>query len=197
MYEFRKLTPTEKEELLRYRLQQGYPLHAPPHPHRGEGTFIITAATFEHRHLLSTSERRTNFELALIKTFCDLEMELIAWVVLPNHYHVLMNAQKIEGVSGGLKRLHGRTSREWNQLDDANQRRVWYKYSDRKIRGERHYYATLNYIHHNPVKHGYVSLEQDWPWSSWRLYAQDYGSEWLREKREQYPVLDYGAGWDK
>jgi hypothetical protein len=33
-YEYRKLSPTEREEIVTYRRTHGYPLHAPPHPSR-------------------------------------------------------------------------------------------------------------------------------------------------------------------
>jgi putative transposase len=51
-----------------------------------------------------------------------------------------------------LQQLHGTTSREWNVADGmTGQRRVWYKFTDRWIRSERHYYQALNYTHYNPL----------------------------------------------
>ena len=34
------------------------------------------------------------------------------------------------------------------------------------IRDERDYEAHINYVHYNPVKHGYVNRAVDWPYSS-------------------------------
>ena len=107
---------------------------------------------------------------------------LHAWVVMPNHVHVLIEpsggcaigeivgawksvtARKILGSAtapGRLKQLAtagGRAPRK---------RRVWQTdYYDRFIRNECHYAAVVDYIHNNPVNAGLVVRPQDWPWSS-------------------------------
>lgn len=64
------------------------------------------------------------------------------------------------------------------------------------MRSERHFYASLNYIHHNPVKHGYVERWQDWPFSSADWYLAMKGRDWLVDVWRNYPVRDYGAKWD-
>ena len=65
------------------------------------------------------------------------------------------------------------------------------------MRSERHYFVTLNYIHNNPVKHGYVNQWGDWPYSSFSWYLQEKGREWLLDLWREYPVLNYGSGWDE
>ncbi|HEX6386905.1 MAG TPA: hypothetical protein VF177_19765 [Anaerolineae bacterium] len=92
--------------------------------------------------------------------------------------------------------VHGRSSFEWNQEESLRGRKVWYRYGDRMIRSERHYYTTLNYIHYNPVKHGLVASPYDWLWSSVHWYLEEYGREWLRDVWRHYPVRDYGKNWD-
>jgi putative transposase len=47
-YEYRRLTPEEREEVLQRRREAGYPLHSPPHPFRGPAHYLITAANYEH-----------------------------------------------------------------------------------------------------------------------------------------------------
>ena len=64
------------------------------------------------------------------------------------------------------------------------------------MRNERHYYTTLNYIHYNPTKHNYAKRPLDWNCSSLHCYKEHFGIEWLRDLWRQYPVLDYGKGWD-
>ncbi len=58
------------------------------------------------------------------------------------------------------------------------------------------YWATLNYVHHNPVHHGYVKHWQDWPWSSVRESLEEVGHEKAKEIWLRYPILDYGKKWD-
>jgi putative transposase len=197
-YEYRKLSPLEREEIVKYRQVHGYPLHAPPHPFRGAGAYLITAANFEHRAVMGTPERRTEFEIRLLSSIKEIAQEIIAWVILANHYHVLLAIQSLNDLSAALKYLHGKTSREWNIEDDLTGKRpVWYKFADTYIRNNAHLRVAFNYIHYNPVKHGYASDPLDWRWSSLRSYYEDKGQAWLQEQWNAYaPPADFGRGWD-
>jgi putative transposase len=117
-YEYRKLSPKEREEIVNYRRVHGYPLHAPPHPFREAGTYLISAANFEHRAIMHSAERRTAFETQLLNSVKEIAKELIAWVILPNHYHILVSIQSLDNVSAALRHLHGTTSHKWNVEDD-------------------------------------------------------------------------------
>lgn len=197
-YEYRKLSPKEREEIVNYRRAQGYPLHAPPHPFREAGTYLISAANFEHQAVMNSPQRRTEFETQLLNSMKEIANTLIAWVVLPNHYHVLINIQSLDDVSAALKHLHGTTSREWNIEDDlTGNRRVWYRFVDTLIRNKMHLHMAFNYIHYNPVKHGYVCDPYDWTWSSLQMYYEDKGKNWLEEQWATFkPSSDFGKGWD-
>ena len=64
------------------------------------------------------------------------------------------------------------------------------------MRSERHYWATLNYVHHNPVRHGYVKRWRDWRWSSAIEFIAHHGPEETEKIWKEYPIRDYGADWD-
>jgi putative transposase len=197
-YKYRVLSPKEREEIVRLRREQGYPLHAPPHPYREAGYYLITAATFEHAPIIAEANRRSEFESNLINAMKDIRAEIIAWVVLPNHYHILVDVESLDHVSAALKHLHGTSSRQWNVEDGLTEkRRVWYKFSDRLMRDEKQLHQTFNYIHYNPVKHRYTDDVYEWPWSSLYLYYENNGREWLRERwKSSPPAENYGQGWD-
>jgi putative transposase len=126
-YEYRKLTPKEREEVVLYRREHGYPFHAPPHPFREAGYYLITAVIFEHKPIMVTSSRCTEFETRLVGGMKEIHVDPIAWVVLPNHYHILVDVDSFDSVSSALKHLHGTTSRKWNIYDGLTEkRRVWY-----------------------------------------------------------------------
>ncbi len=64
---------------------------------------------------------------------------------------------------------------------------MWHNYWDRCIRSERDYWTRFNYIHYNPVKHGYVTRMGDYPFSSVRFYEQAMGLDWLSDVWRTYP----------
>lgn len=196
MYIYRKLTPEQKAELVQQRLSRGYPPHSPPHTIRDQELYFITAACYEHKHHMSTEARRQELLDLLFEELINNGIQILAWVVLPNHYHILVHVENFDAVGKSLRRVHGRTSRFWNLADNTSGRKVWYSYFDRAIRSERHYYATINYIHNNPVKHGWAESNFDWNQSSINWYLQEYGKEWVLDCCVKYYVENFGAGWD-
>jgi putative transposase len=195
MYQYRHLTEEQQRELVAERRARGFPSHSPPHYVAGEHDFLLTAACYEHVAHMQTAERR---QLLLARCFEEADsagMTIQAWVVLPNHYHLLARPTRSD-LHLFFAHIHGATSYLWNGEDHARGRKVWYRYGDRAIRSERHYYTTLNYLHFNPVKHGWAASPYDWHESSVHWYLAHYGREWLRDLWVRYPVREYGATWD-
>lgn len=196
MYTYRNLSPEQKAEVVRQRLQKGYPPHSPPHPIADSSHYIITATCYEHKHRLHTSQRRQQLLDRLFETFTRENIEILAWVILTNHYHLLTTTVNFPWLSREIRLIHGRFARQWNQEDGVTGK-IWYSYSDRAIRSETHYYTVLNYIHYNPVKHNLVSSPYDWQESSVHWYRQEKGRDWLRDCWIEYPLKDYGKEWER
>lgn len=94
---------------------------------------------------------------------------LIAWIIMPNHVHVMI--EQMEG-----HRL-GDIVHSWKKFtaNRINKRRgtteaVWAEdYFDRYIRDADHYERVVAYIENNPVKAGLVGKPQDWEFSSFLI----------------------------
>jgi len=196
MYDYRTWSPEKRASALRERQLHGFPRHKPPHVADPDSWRLITAACFEHRHILDGPERLTWFEKQLLAHVAEHNIPCAAWVVLPNHYHLIARILDIDEFVKNLGRLHGRTSFVMNREDGARKRKVWHRCADRIIRNEDHYLVTLNYIHNNPVKHGYVEKWTDWPWSSFHWYLKKHGRDKMVQVWRDYPLLDYGKTWD-
>jgi len=197
MYVWRKLTDSQRQELLRWRQQSRNPWHSPPHREGDSGRYLITAACFEHQPLIGFSaERMATFATTLLKVFEAGHSPVHAWVVLPNHYHVLADTRNVLGLLKEIGLMHGRSSHQWNGEEDRRGRQVWCKAAETSIRSERHFWAALNYVHHNPVRHGYARLWLDWPFSSAADYLASVGRERAQQIWKEYPVLDFGKDWD-
>ncbi len=198
-YDYRKLTIKERQIIVTDRRQHGYPLHAPPHPFRDAGYYLITAANFEHNPIMASSVRRTEFETLLVETMKKIQAEIIAWVILSNHYHFLVDIDSLDSISSAIKLLHGTTSRIWNIEDGlTGKRRVWYKFSDRYIRDDKQLRQTFNYVHYNPEKHGYSDDIGEWQWTSYKLYEDSKGRAWLQNNwKSSPPPEELGKGWDE
>lgn len=197
MYDWRKMTPRERRQVLAQRKLSGHPWHRPAHMDWGLNAYHLAAACYEHRPVIgSTPERMSEFEESALRTV-DVQAEQIhAWCILPNHYHILVTTDRLDDLLSAIGQMHGRTSYRWNGEEQCRGRQVWHGCADRAMRTEGHFWATTNYIHHNPVKHMYVEQWLDWPFSSAKSYLHDVGREEARRIWRDFPVLDYGKGWD-
>jgi putative transposase len=90
---------------------------------------------------------------------------LAAWVVMPNHVHVLVELWTIS-LSGLTKAWKGSSANAVNQLLGRSGQLWQEDYWDRFIRDEEHFRKARNYIERNPVKAGLVPIAADWPYSS-------------------------------
>ena len=138
-----------------------------------------------------------DFSRDLLAVFAAHASQTFGWCVLPNHYHALVEAPDVKNLLRGLGLFHGRTSYAWNGEEKTRGRKVFYRAVERAIRSERHYWATLNDVHHNPVRHGYVERWTDWRWSSATEYLAQMGLEEAKRVWLDYPVRDYGKDWDE
>lgn len=101
---------------------------------------------------------------------------LLAWCVMPNHVHVMMETLlgfPLPDIIHSWKSFTG------NQANRILERRgeFWQReYLDRYIRHAEHYVQAVAYIEENPVKARLARVKTDWPWSSARYRSANAGS---------------------
>jgi REP element-mobilizing transposase RayT len=111
------------------------------------------------------------------KYFDGERYDLVAYVVMPNHVHLLiktyegfplskvLHSWKSFSAHKIIKHLEicGRDARAPGGRDS----KIWQnEYFDRFIRDERHFSQTIAYIYENPVKAGLCHHAEEWLWSS-------------------------------
>lgn len=90
---------------------------------------------------------------------------LHAWVIMPNHIHVLFTP-KGWTLTNIIQSWKSYTAKQANLILSKTGKFWQEDYFDRYIRDERHYWAVLNYIENNPVKAGLCQRKEDWPYGS-------------------------------
>lgn len=197
MYLWRKLSEKQRKELLEFRRFNERPWHSPPHAESQDGRYLLTAACYEHRHVAGKSPARlADFSERLLAVLLPHSEQVYAWCVLPNHYHALVLTRQLSALSREIGKLHGRTSFDWNGEDHQRGRKVWFNCAETCMKSDRHFWATLNYVHHNPVHHGYVRQWQNWPFGSGGAFLNQVGREKAAQLWKQYPLREYGKDWD-
>jgi REP element-mobilizing transposase RayT len=92
---------------------------------------------------------------------------LDAYVVMPNHVHVLLEPLvPLARITGGIK---GVSARDANAALRRVGKPFWEDESfDHWVRDEAEFERIRCYIERNPVSAGLVERPEDWPWSSAR-----------------------------
>src|SRR3954467_1709983 len=142
--------------------------HAPTHHLSEAGTYFVTAGTYLKTHHFRGAERCGVLQRGLLKILGEAGWSLEAWAVFSNHYHFVAHSP-VDGassLSAMLGVLHTRTARWVNRNDAAPNRQVWHNYWETRLSYERSYFARLNYVHQNAVKHGLVPIANQYRWCS-------------------------------
>ncbi len=119
-----------------------------------------------------------------LKHFDGERYELIAWVIMPNHVHVIFRPRPGHKLSEIVHSWKSFTSKEINRLL-ARQGSVWMdEYYDHLIRDEKDFRNQVNYVLTNPEKAGL----QNWPWCGMK---EERGQD-ARDTRRQDAVNTRG-----
>ncbi len=166
----------------------------PPHIYQNETIYFITGRVVENKSLFHSSLKKELFLKVLKISLAKFSISIFAFVVNDNHYHLLAKITNAQALSYFVKNLHENSARLLNKIDGQPGRQVWYQYWDRCIRSEKDFWVRFNYIHHNPVKHGYFDNQnklKDYKFCSFYLWARKNSLEWLESIFETYPIADF------
>lgn len=94
---------------------------------------------------------------------------LLAWCVMPNHVHVLIEMMHGFPLGKLVQSWKAFTAKEANRILDHDGTFWQRDYFDRFIRDDAHLFRATEYIEQNPVKAGLVSEVRAWPFSSARF----------------------------
>lgn len=144
--------------------------------------YFITAVTFNREPLLHHS----------LEMFWQSwgEVQLTAWVVLPEHFHALLSPgnESISEVIHRFKITYSRRFRDAFRSGQVWQNRFW----DHVIRDQDNLNRHIDYIHYNPVHHGLaldpfmVEYSSADSWLQKGFYSRDWGVEEKPELDGEY-----------
>lgn len=144
------------------------------------GTFFFTVRLLDRDSTLLT-DHFSAFGEAMRQARIRKPFHVDAWVVLPDHAHAIWTlppgdhdcatrwrAVKI-AFSKALNKacLPGGAKSAGTRISGTGDGTVWERhYRDYRIGDDDEYTALIDYVHNNPVRHGYCQHLSEWPWSS-------------------------------
>ena len=153
---------------------------------KAEALHFITFSWFHRLPFLQAPEPKDTVEAIFEQTRARHEARVYAYVLMPEHIHLLINEPPSILVAQFLKAPKQIASRKLK----GNRLQFWQpRYFDANIRGETARSEVIRYIHRNPVKRGLVASPGDYRWSSFNHYATgirgavEIESEWTARLR--------------
>jgi putative transposase len=133
-----------------------------------ESLHFVTFSCFHRLALLDETGAKETVEMALEQVRARHQARVYAYVLMPEHVHLLVNEPPRIVLAQFLKAFKQITSRRLRGGRD----KFWQdRYYDSNVYGGKARSEVIRYIHRNPVKRGLVEKPEDWPWSSFRHYA--------------------------
>jgi putative transposase len=153
------------------------------------GCYFFTVVTHRRRSLFADTGNISLLREAFREVQARRPFEVQAIVVLPDHLHCLWRLPDGDAdFSARWRDLKNRLSRGIDTpINRRGEKMVWQRrFWEHAIRDEDDWARHADYIHYNPVKHGYVRAAGDWPYSSFRKAVREgwYRPEWGRVEPE-------------
>lgn len=161
--------------------------------HTTGGTYFFTLVAFKRRTILCDEPIRRALRTAIHEVRQSLPFEVNAWVMLPDHLHTIWTLPENDANFGKrwglIKRSVSRSCPEYSmpfqELSLSNVKRnevgIWQRrFWEHQIQNEDDFAKHMDYIHFNPVKHGYAKRAVDWPYSTFHRYMNSgvYPVDW-------------------
>ena len=108
------------------------------------------------------------------------EMDIFAYVLMGNHYHVILRTNR-PNLSKAMQWLGLTYTRRFNLRHFRTGHLFQGRFRGILVENEAYVMRLSCYIHRNPLRARIVRRLADYPWSSYRVYAYGYkGPEWLQ-----------------
>ena len=166
-----------------------YP-HAPAHLFLPDVKYWVTGSAYKHRKFFKDPETKWQM-VKILATGCEkFAWQLEDWVILDDHYHLMLRASEDgkKTIADLMNNFH-KFSAMWirkHYPEFKAEKRIFCNYWDKCITYESSYYARLNYLYNNPVKHGYVEKPEDYPFGSFYHRIKEQKT-YLEELMKKYP----------
>ena len=112
----------------------------PPHIYWDDSIYFISVKTIQgERYFNIENKKDLLFKVLKIAT-SKFNIQLFAWAILDNHYHLLFNLSNGKDLGRFIKNINENSARILNEQDNRQGRKIWYQYMDYCIRNEKDFY---------------------------------------------------------
>jgi putative transposase len=129
-------------------------------------------------HVLNRSARRLvlfendadyrAFLFCVFRALQKVPVSLLAYCIMPNHFHLVVQPVADGQLSSFMKLLLGTHSKRWHSFRKTTGIGAVYqgRFKAFPIQSAQHFYAVCRYVERNALRAGLVDRAEDWPWCS-------------------------------
>ena len=129
---------------------------------------FITFSCYHRLPYLEDPVSKNTLEQVVEKARQTHDLAIYAYVLMPEHVHLLTNEPEIRSLASFLRVIKGESSK----LLKGSREKFWQsRYYDFNTFTSGKFVEKVQYIHRNPVTRGLVSRPEDYRWSSFNHYA--------------------------
>ncbi len=149
--------------------------HDDPHARRLRGgrwsepfrTYFVTKCVEGRRPILTAPAAAETVIEALAHIRSQNQIKLLAFVIMPDHYHAVFSLLPGEDLSHLMRRIGSFTANRIQRAPSIHHT-VWQRagFYDRACRDDSEVLDAVAYVHDNPVRRGLVMAEEEWLYSS-------------------------------
>jgi putative transposase len=149
---------------------------------------FITFSCYHRLPYLNDPTSKDTLETVIEKTRRSYNLAIYAYVLMPEHVHLLTSEPPNHPLASFLRVIKGESSK----LLKGSREKFWQtRYYDFNTFTTGKFIEKVRYIHRNPVTRGLVTKPEDYRWSSFRHYATGHvgpieiESHWTWTRRER------------
>ncbi|HET9476334.1 MAG TPA: transposase [Dehalococcoidia bacterium] len=149
---------------------------------------LITTNIAGHKPLFADPSAANALILAMEHAEAELWVTVYAYVVMPDHLHLVVAPNENTTHGDFVRLLKGRFAHRWNR-NHGRDGSIWQsRFHERALRNERALLAAIDYVHSNPVAAGLAERPEDYAWSSIREYLPKRAAQAVRLSRPRGPA---------
>jgi putative transposase len=138
--------------------------------------------------IFRTAKDYQGFERTLGEAYARLPVPILAYCVMPNHWHLVLRPRRDGELSRFMQWLTLAHAQRWRTSHHTVGYGPLYqgRFKSFAIQADGHLLTALRYVERNPLRAGLVERAEDWPWSS--LHRRVRGSPQERALLSEWPV---------
>lgn len=149
-------------------LLAGYPLHIMVRGNNRQTVFLVDTDRQQYLDWLRDAAKQ-------------YQVAIHAYVLMPNHVHLLVTAEQVEGLSRMMQSVGRRYTQYFNQKVQRTGTLWEGRFKSCLIDAEHYLMRCTRYIELNPLRAGLTTNLEDYPWSSYRHHIGLTKQTWLTD----------------